>query len=78
MLIALVKERTGIAAHLLQEFGLTPETVRAQPELVTPRSDDGAVEPSTRTRILLETAAEEARGMRHGYVGTEHLLLACH
>jgi ATP-dependent Clp protease ATP-binding subunit ClpC len=36
------------------------------------------VEPSTRMRILIDTAAHEARGMGHGYVGTEHVLLACH
>jgi hypothetical protein len=31
------------------------------------------VEPST--RILIHTAAHQARGMGHGYVGTEHVLL---
>ena len=38
------------------------------------------MEPSTRTRthILIDTAAHEARGIGHRYVGTEHVLLACH
>jgi ATP-dependent Clp protease ATP-binding subunit ClpC len=37
----------------------------------------GEVPPSARGKKILEDSAEEARNLGHGYIGTEHLLLAC-
>ena len=36
-----------------------------------------ATSPSRRLRSLLDAASIEARSLRHDYIGTEHILLAC-
>jgi len=37
----------------------------------------GDIPPSRRLRAMLDAASIEARTLRHDYIGTEHILLAC-
>ena len=69
----------GVASGVLQNLGVDKEAVRleieaglagdvaAQAETMLQYSDDA--------RSVLTAATEEARGLRHPYVGSEHLLI---
>ncbi len=79
LLLGLVREDEGVAAQVLVKMGVTIEKVRAEIEgAVQPVSDPTSGEPklTPKAKRVLELAADEARRMRHNYVGTEHLLLA--
>jgi ATP-dependent Clp protease ATP-binding subunit ClpC len=80
VIIALLKEGAGIACKALMFLRIDLLEFRQALESGIPRingmSPQGDAPPSKRTRKLLETAAEEARGMGSDYLGTEHLLFA--
>ena len=79
ILLALVKEGAGVAAHALEKCGLDLRKVRLEveklvvsgPELVIPRE----LPQTPRAKKVIEYAIAEARNFGHGHVGTEHLLL---
>lgn len=79
ILLALVSEREGVAAAVLQNLGVDLTLVRKETEkLVQPGGQTqivGDLPFTPRAKKVLELSAEEARGMGHNYVGTEHLLL---
>ena len=79
LLLGLLGEKDGIASRVLEERGVTYEKTRqiigdsigfGQPTALTP----GDITP--RTKRIIENSATTAVGMGHGYIGTEHLLLA--
>nr|YP_009675053.1 putative regulatory subunit of ATP-dependent Clp protease [Rhizochromulina marina]QDH81904.1 putative regulatory subunit of ATP-dependent Clp protease [Rhizochromulina marina] len=79
MLLGLIGEGTGIAARALKQEGLTLRDLRAEVERIIGRGTGFvAVEiPFTpRAKCVLEESLEIARDFGHGYVATEHLLLA--
>jgi ATP-dependent Clp protease ATP-binding subunit ClpC len=79
LLLGLVRENEGVAAQVLQKMGVSLAKVRQEIEAeVQPGSDAGSSEPklTPKAKRVLELAADEARRMRHNYIGTEHLLLA--
>ncbi|MBW3638111.1 MAG: ATP-dependent Clp protease ATP-binding subunit, partial [Armatimonadetes bacterium] len=79
LLLGLVRENEGVAAQVLQKMGVSLGKVRIEIEAeVQPGSDAGGTEPklTPKAKRVLELAADEARRMRHNYIGTEHLLLA--
>lgn len=79
LLLGLVRENEGVAAQVLQKMGVSLGKVRQEIEAeVQPGTDPGASEPklTPKAKRVLELAADEARRMRHNYIGTEHLLLA--
>lgn len=79
MLLGLIGEGTGIAARALKQEGLTLKDLRIEVERIIGRgSGFVAVEiPFTpRAKRVLEESIETARDFGHGYVATEHLLLA--
>lgn len=79
LLLGLVRENEGVAAQVLQKMGVSLGKVRQEIEAeVQPGSDPGSAEPklTPKAKRVLELAADEARRMRHNYIGTEHLLLA--
>jgi ATP-dependent Clp protease ATP-binding subunit ClpC len=79
LLLGLVRENEGVAAQVLQKMGVSLPKVRTEIEQeVQPGSDAGGGEPklTPKAKRVLELAADEARRMRHNYIGTEHLLLA--
>ena len=79
LLLGLVRENEGVAAQVLTKMGVSLGKVRTEIEAeVQPGSDPGGTEPklTPKAKRVLELAADEARRMRHNYIGTEHLLLA--
>ncbi len=78
ILLGLVEVGSGVAANVLENLDVDLDKLRAEAEKVAGRGDaeDMAGKPFTeRARKVLDCAMEEARGMGHKYVGTEHLLL---
>ena len=79
LLLGLVRENEGVAAQVLTKMGVSLQKVRTEIEgEVQPGSDPTSGEPklTPKAKRVLELAADEARRMRHNYIGTEHLLLA--
>jgi ATP-dependent Clp protease ATP-binding subunit ClpC len=81
MLLGLVREETGVAAHVLKGLGVGPEAMRKEIERIT-MAGSAEIPPSNsslpltpRAKSTLEYAVEEARALGHSYVGTEHQLL---
>jgi ATP-dependent Clp protease ATP-binding subunit ClpC len=80
LLLGLVRENEGVAAQVLQKMGIALDKVRsevesqARPEGGPPVAGEPKLTP--KAKRVLELAADEARRMRHNYIGTEHLLLA--
>ena len=84
MLLGLVREGEGIASGILESLGITMDKVRhAVSETIgatetassTPRSGRQYGAASSSAMQILLLAEDEARAMRHGHLGTEHLLL---
>lgn len=79
LLLAMVREGGGVAAHVLQKLGVEGQKVE---ELLmkltraTPRDPAAKLELASETKRILELSVDEARRMGHHYIGTEHLLLA--
>ena len=79
MLLGLVREGSGVAATVLKNLGVplhsisseVEKLVQSGPEMVTmeylPRTP--------RAKKVIEYAMDEARTLKHGGVGTEHILL---
>jgi ATP-dependent Clp protease ATP-binding subunit ClpC len=82
LLLGLVRENEGVAAQVLQKMGIALEKVRqeveaqAVPDGSPPPGPGGEPKLTPKAKRVLELAADEARRMRHNYIGTEHLLLA--
>ena len=78
LLLGLVAEGGGVAARVLREHRVTPETARAAVEYLVGRGTESSMGTSTQTPRLervFELAFDEARRQGHHYIGTEHLLL---
>lgn len=78
ILLGLIGESTGIAAKVLKTLGINLKEARIEVEKIIGRgSGFVAVEiPFTpRAKRVLEMSLEEARGLNHNYIGTEHILL---
>ncbi|MCC6496069.1 MAG: hypothetical protein IT193_07395 [Propionibacteriaceae bacterium] len=80
LLLGMLREGEGVAARLLDEHGVALDRSRATVERLIGRgrSDGPACEPiglTPRSKRVLELAVDEARRLKHNYVGTEHLLL---
>lgn len=79
LLLALYREPEGIAAKLLERRGLSEESVRAAVHAKVPEGTEaveGTPPMTPRTRDVIHLAQSEALKLGHGYIGTEHLLLA--
>jgi hypothetical protein len=79
LLLALLRERGGVATRALEQVGVSAEQVRTRLHEVIPRGTDHRLEghiPFTpRAKRTLEQALREAHRWRHDYLGPEHLLL---
>ncbi len=79
ILLGLIREGEGVAAAVLQNMGVSLETIRLEVEkLVQPGPTTqilGDIPFTPRAKKVLELAAEEARSLGHNYIGTEHILL---
>jgi Clp amino terminal domain, pathogenicity island component/UvrB/uvrC motif len=79
LLLGLIHEGEGVAARALESLGISLKTVREQ---VVARVGLGQQPPSghipftKRAKQVLELSLRESRELGHGYIGTEHILLA--
>ena len=78
LLLGLVRESEGVAAHALAGAKIELENLKKRVIEAVGRGEPGQ-EPlqglTPRTKRVVEIAAAEAGRMGHGYIGTEHLLL---
>jgi hypothetical protein len=81
LLLALFRQPEGIAALALARLDVTYDQVLEQVLARTPRTEDvkvGHIPFTEDAKTLLKAALDEALGLGHNYIGTEHLLLAAH
>jgi ATP-dependent Clp protease ATP-binding subunit ClpC len=82
ILLGLIKEGSGVAANVLKNLDIDPARVRQEVvKIVTPGPVQtlsgmaGKLPQTPRAKQVIQYSIEEARGLNHNYVGTEHLLL---
>jgi len=79
LLWGLAKENHGIAAAVLEHFGVDLQPLRREVDALLktrPRVESVEKLPqSAHAKEAIQYAVEEARAMHHNYVGTEHILL---
>ena len=78
LLLGLVHEGEGVAAHVLESLGIKLPKVRQAVVFIISRSDRivaGEIGLTPRAKKVIELAVDEARRMNHHYIGTEHILL---
>ena len=80
ILLALIREGEGIAVEVLGSLGIDLEALRLEVENLTPKGGGGMLTLgqmpfNPHAKKVLELSLDEARQMKHNYVGTEHLLL---
>jgi len=78
LLLGLVAEGEGVAAQALTNLGVELTRVREAVEHIIGRGDRvviGEIGLTPRTKKVFELAVDEARRLKHRYIGTEHLLL---
>ena len=80
LLLGLIKDGTGISANVLKNLDIDLRKIRHEVEKLVRSGPDtvtmGRLPQTPRSKKVLEYAMEEARNLNHGYVGTEHILLA--
>jgi ATP-dependent Clp protease ATP-binding subunit ClpC len=80
VLLGILREKEGNGYAALSRLNIESEELKAELEKgiqVEHKSFIlGEVPPSSRVRVLLENAANEASLLNHEYIGTEHFLLA--
>ncbi len=79
VLLGIVAEEHGIGGRVLGKLGVTLELAREIVESLAGRMERPPKSRETKFseegKIALELALAEARRLKHGYIGTEHLLL---
>ena len=78
LLLGLVREGEGVAAVVLSNLGVELNRVREGVEAIIGRGDRivlGEIGLTPRSKKVIELAVDEARRLKHHYIGTEHLLL---
>ena len=79
ILLGLLKEGKGFGPHVLCDLGVDMKQLRAEVKSRM-HGEPAEGEPDTlpltdRAKKVSEYAVEEARGLQHSFVGTEHILL---
>ena len=79
ILLGLVQEGSGVAAHVLKNLEVEPKKIRLEVEKIVKNGTNmvtmGQLPFTPRAKKVLELALEEAQNLGHNYIGTEHLLL---
>jgi ATP-dependent Clp protease ATP-binding subunit ClpA len=81
ILLGLVQEGSGVAANVLKNLNIDLQAIRLKVEQIVHHGPDGTqvvkgrLPHTPRAKKVIDYAVEEARGLNHNYVGTEHLLL---
>ena len=82
ILLGLIKVKTGVAADILSHRNIDLKHAKGEIEKMvvpgSPNCEDTfvALPRTTHAHELIDDAVEEARALKHNYIGTEHLLLA--
>lgn len=79
ILLGLVQEGTGVAASVLENLGVDPETIRHEVESLltigTATASTGQIPFTPRGKRVLDLFLDEATDHDHTYIGTEHILI---
>lgn len=79
ILLGLVKEGTGVGANVLMNLRVDLPKIRKEIDAIvrpgSPETVTGQLPLKPAAKKAITHAIEEARGLDHNYVGTEHLLL---
>jgi len=79
ILLGLVAEEAGVAFKVLQGLGIDQQKVRREIERIVLCGPEpawkGQLPMTPRAKKVIEYSIDEARNLKHHYVGTEHLLL---
>jgi prophage maintenance system killer protein len=78
LLLGLLYEGEGVAAHVLESLGISPQDVRGQvDEIIGPgqSAPRGDIPFTPAARRVLRLSLQESLRLGHRYIGTEHLLL---
>jgi excisionase family DNA binding protein len=78
LLLGLLREGEGVAGRVLDELGVTYERAAQAVEATSDvgnHADPSAQDPDA-TERLVGLALDEAKQLKHQFIGTEHLLLA--
>src|SRR5262249_55512444 len=78
LLLGLVRLDESVAGQVLNRLGIELAQVRGAVEFIIGRGDRivlGEIGLTPRAKKVVELAVDEARLLRHRYIGTEHLLL---
>ncbi len=79
ILLGLLKEGQGVAAHVLVSFGIDLPRARQEVEKLAPpgppADDSESVPEGAGAKQVVADSMDEAQKLGHNYVGTEHLLL---
>jgi ATP-dependent Clp protease ATP-binding subunit ClpA len=78
--LGLVSDTDKVAGTILAQLGVTIDVARQKVEAIAGRGDsaprDREIRFSAEAKRVLRFALDEARHLGHGYLGTEHMLLA--
>jgi ATP-dependent Clp protease ATP-binding subunit ClpC len=79
VLLALIRERGGVAAQALESLGIAEQAARQQVEQVAepgqPGPQRGHLPFTPQAKKVLQLSMREAIALGHAYIGTEHILL---
>jgi len=79
ILLGIVEEGSGVAVTILRDLNVDPKKIRPRVEEIVQSSPDvvtmDKLPQTPRAKKVIEYAMEEARGLNHNHVGTEHMLL---
>lgn len=78
ILLGLVREADSSAVRILKRMGISPSHLRNEVEKYVKRSEAKTGHETQLAPLgkrVIDLASEEARKLRHNYIGTEHLLL---
>ncbi|EFL18022.1 Clp protease N-terminal domain-containing protein [Streptomyces sp. C] len=79
LLLGLLGETEGLAAHVFTSRGVAPDELRSAATATLPPAQEelpALVPFDANAKKVLELTFREALRLGHGYVGTEHILLA--
>jgi len=77
LLFGAFAKANGVAYYVLANFGVTYDSLRqlCAGEIFTNTVDPEAIHVDPEVKLAINDAIDAARMMRHGYFGTEHLLI---
>lgn len=79
ILLALIKEGSGVAAAALKHLRIELPKVRANVEVLIRHGEvstpNGKLPQTQQAKSVVQYAIQEARSLNHDYVGTEHILM---